>query len=363
MLDDYIIYETFHWENEMRLIENADRKKNKIIDSAPFPSTDVDKVSGLLKKCPIASETPLLELENFLPEGKLWVKDERERMGLGSFKALGAAYVIASHAQNLTENPCSTTLEGKTYVTASAGNHGLSLAAGAKIFGAKAVVFISETVPETFSDRLREKGAVPVRKGSDYAASMSAALEAAEENSWILLSDSSWENYTDKPLKLMEGYLQMAAEATSQCKTKATHVFLQAGVGGLAGAVAAHIRKIWGDTPVITVVEPSAAPALQASIELGKPVLTEGPDSVMGRLDCKEPSFIALNGLARDADFFLTLDDDEVITNLEKMSYSDLATTASGGAGVAAAMNSQVAKLLKMNAESKTLCFLSEVSE
>ena len=85
----------------MRLIENAHRKKNKIIDSAPFPSTDVDKVSSLLKKCPIASKTPLLELENFLPQGKLWVKDERERMGLGSFKALGAAYVIASHQQHL----------------------------------------------------------------------------------------------------------------------------------------------------------------------------------------------------------------------------------------------------------------------
>ena len=55
----------------MRLIENADRKKNKIIDSAPFPSTDVDKVSSLLKKCPVASKTPLLELENFLPQGKL----------------------------------------------------------------------------------------------------------------------------------------------------------------------------------------------------------------------------------------------------------------------------------------------------
>jgi len=138
---------------------------------------------------------------------------------------------------------------------------------------------------------------------------------------------------------------------------------LQAGVGGLAGAVAAHIRKIWGDTPVITVVEPSAAPALQASIELGKPVLTEGPDSVMGRLDCKEPSFIALNGLARDADFFLTLDDGEVTSNLEKMSKYNLATTPSGGAGIAAAMNNQVAKLLKMSSESKTLCFLSEVPE
>ncbi|MCH1412071.1 MAG: pyridoxal-phosphate dependent enzyme [Rhodobacteraceae bacterium] len=347
----------------MRLVKNAERRTNKVINGAPFPSTDVNKVSSLLKKCPIASETPLLELSDFLPQGNLWVKDERERMGLGSFKALGAAYVIASDAQGLTESPCSTTLEGKTYVTASAGNHGLSLAAGAKIFGAKAIVFISETVPETFSDRLREKGAIPVRKGSDYAASMSAALEAAKENDWILLSDSSWENYTDKPLKLMEGYLQMAEEAMKQCESKATHVFLQAGVGGLAGAVAAHIRKIWGDTPTITVVEPSAAPALQASIELGKPVLTEGPDSVMGRLDCKEPSFIALNGLARDADFFLTLDDDEVTICLEKMSNANLATTASGGAGVAAAMNNKVAKLLKMNSDAKTLCFLSEVAE
>ena len=347
----------------MRLVKNTDRGKNKIIESVPFPSTDVDKVSSLLKKCPISSKTPLLELENFLPHGNLWVKDERERMGLGSFKALGAAYVIASHAQDLTENPCSTTLEGKTYVTASAGNHGLSLAAGAKIFGAEAFVFISETVPDSFSDRLREKGAVPVREGSDYAASMSAALEAAKENGWILLSDSSWENYTDTPLKLMEGYLQMADEAISQCKSKATHVFLQAGVGGLAGAVAAHIRKIWGDTPVITVVEPSAAPALQASIEVGKPVLTEGPDSIMGRLDCKEPSFIALNGLARDADFFLTLNEDEVSNNLEIMSNSNLATTASGGAGIAAAMNDEVSRLLKMNSESKTLCFLSEVAE
>ncbi len=347
----------------MRLVKNPDRGKHKIIDNAPFPSTDIDKVSTLLKKCPIASETPLLELANFLPQGNLWVKDERERMGLGSFKALGAAYVIASHAHNLTENPCSTTLEGKTYVTASAGNHGLSLAAGARIFGAQAVVFISETVPDTFLNRLREKGAVPVREGSDYAASMSAALKAAEENNWILLSDSSWENYLEKPFKLMEGYLQMADEAMSQCKSKATHVFLQAGVGGLAGAVAAHIRKIWGDAPVITVVEPSAAPALQERIEIGRPVMTQGPDSVMGRLDCKEPSFIALNGLARDADFFLTLDDHEVTSYLAKMSRANLKTTASGGAGVAAAMNNEVTKLLKMDSKSKTLCFLSEVAE
>jgi diaminopropionate ammonia-lyase len=83
----------------------------------------------------------------------------------------------------------------------------------------------------------------------------------------------------------------------------------------------------------------------------------------MGRLDCKEPSFIALNGLARDADFFLTLDDGEVTICLEKMSNADLATTASGGAGVAAAMHDLVSKPLKINANSKILCFLSEVAE
>ena len=83
----------------------------------------------------------------------------------------------------------------------------------------------------------------------------------------------------------------------------------------------------------------------------------------MGRLDCKEPSFIALNGLARDADYFLTLDDVEVTRCLEKMSKSNLATTASGGAGVAAAMNEQVAELLNLGPKSNILCFLSEIAE
>ena len=97
----------------MRLIKNAARGEIKIIDNAPFPSTNVDKVSNLLKKCPIASETPLLELEDFLPHGTLWVKDERGRMGLGSFKALGAAYVIASHAQDQMKTPALLLWKGK----------------------------------------------------------------------------------------------------------------------------------------------------------------------------------------------------------------------------------------------------------
>ena len=99
----------------------------------------------------------------------------RGRMGLGSFKALGAAYVIAHEAQL-------GSLEGRTYVTASAGNHGMSVAAGAKVFGAKSVIYLSETVPAVFADRLREKGAEVVIEGSDYEASMAGAQAAAEAN-------------------------------------------------------------------------------------------------------------------------------------------------------------------------------------
>lgn len=347
----------------MRFVKNPFRGGGKLVENAPFPSVNAERVSELLKQCPAFSETPLAVAQTLAPVSGFWVKDERTRMGLGSFKALGAAYVIARQAAEIDPTPGTDTLRDRTYVTASAGNHGLSVAAGARVFGAKAVVYIAETVPESFAERLSETGATPVRAGSDYAASMEAASKAADENGWILLSDSSWGGYTELPHTLMEGYLQMAAEAARQCPTAPTHIFLQAGVGGLAGAVAAYARNVWGDAPTIVVVEPDAAPALQASIEAGHCVFANGPDSVMGRLDCKEPSLIALNGLARDADWFLTMTDEEVCAHLAAMADVGLATTASGGAGIAAAMSTEVRNALGIPAEARVLCFLSEVPE
>jgi len=317
----------------------------------------------LLSKCPAARPTPLVEAEALAPVDKLWIKDERKRMNLGSFKALGAAYVIARHAAERSDEPGPETLVGATYVTASAGNHGMSVAAGARVFGAKAVVYIADTVPESFAERLRSQDAKVVRSGADYAASMEAASAAAAENGWTLLSDSSWEGYFELPYMLMEGYLQMAAEAAEQCPVVPSHILLQAGVGGLAGAVAAYMRVVWGDEPKIIVVEPDAAPALQASIEAGHCVFADGPDSIMGRLDCKEPSLIALNGLARDADAFLTLSDAEVADLLPALSGAGLATTASGGAGVAAVLNAQAREALGIDDRSRVLCILSEAAE
>ena len=347
----------------MDIIENPFRRAGPLAPEAPYPSTDAHAVARLLSRCPASAETPLHKNAGLVPEVDLWLKDERGRMGLGSFKALGAAYVIACDAAATSADPGPDTLAGRTYITASAGNHGMSVAAGARVFGANAIVYIAETVPEVFAHRLRDKGAEVRREGRDYAASMAAASAAADAGEGILLSDSSWPGYTEIPHRLMEGYLAMAAEAAQQVPEAPSHVLLQAGVGGLAGAVAAFARKTWGNGPRIIVVEPEAAPALQASIAVGKPVFADGPDSVMGRLDCKEPSLIALNGLARDADAFLTLSDAEVESVLPALAEAGFATTASGAAGVAAAMLDEARALCGIGPGSRVLAFLSEQAE
>lgn len=342
------------------------RSAEPLAPYAPFPASDPAPVAKLLAMCPAAAETPLVDAAGLADDaglGALWIKDERGRMGLGSFKALGAAYVIAHEAAKLDASPGPETLRSRTYVTASAGNHGMSVAAGAAIFGARAVIFIADTVPEAFARRLSAKGAEVRREGADYAASMAAAQAAAQEHDWTLLSDSSWQGYTELPHRLMEGYLQLAAEAASQVPEPPSHIFLQAGVGGMAAALAAHFRDVWGDAPTIVVVEPDAAPALVESVRAGRVVMTDGPVSSMGRLDCKEPSAIALNGLSRDADWFVTLTDAEVEARLPDLAAAGLETTPSGGAGVAAALSGQLFGTLGLGPASKVLCILSEGPE
>lgn len=336
----------------------------KLDSDIPFPSTDDAKPAEMLKQCPAFQPTPLrdcAELAGIANVSKLFVKDERELFGLGSFKALGAAYVIACDGIAADPDNTASALAGKTYVTASAGNHGMSVAAGAGVFGAKAVVYLAETVPESFARRLAEKGADVVRAGDTYEASMAAARQAADENGWTLLSDSSWPGYLDIPHRLMEGYLQMARETADQLSIRPSHIFLQAGVGGFAGAVAAFARKEWGHEPKIIVVEPEAAPALLESIKAGDAVVADGPVSSMGRLDCKEPSLIGLKGLARDADFFVTVSDRDVEAHLPLLARNDLATSPSGAAGLAALLKSGDHRdELALTDESVVLTFITE---
>jgi len=332
-------------------------------------STDAMAAQSLFALCPAAHQTPILvrdDLAKSLGVGRIFIKDERERMGLGSFKALGAAYAIAKAAARRVQNghasAYETALSDQTYVCASAGNHGLSMAAGARLFGAKAVVYLSETVPEGFAGRLTAKGATVVREGENYEVSMKAAKAAAKDNGWNLLSDSSWLGYSDPARDVMEGYLIMSAEAADQVPEPPTHLFLQAGVGGLAAACTAGARQAWGDAVKICIVEPDAAPALKASIEAGTAVTAPGPVSCMGRLDCKDPSHLALKYLAREADAFMTVTEKESLDIVALLESFGITSSPSGTAGIAGLrkLSSDAKNTFNLNDQSRVLLYLSE---
>ena len=127
-----------------------------------------------------------------------------------------------------------------------------------------------------------------------------------------------------------------------------------------ANAAAASARRAWGEVPKIVVVEPEAAPALLAAVKAGKFVAAEGPVSSMGRLDCKTPSMVALNGLARDADVFATISEEEAAAGVRTLAEYGYATTPSGGAGLAALLAGRVKDL---GPDARVLAILSEGPE
>jgi len=229
----------------------------------------------------------------------------------------------------------------------------------------RAIVYIAQTVPQAFADRLQAQGAQVIREGATYEDSMAAAQTAAEANGWALLSDSSWAGYTARPHRLMEGYLVLMAEAIAQMAQAPTHIFLQAGVGGLAGACAALARQGWGNGPRIIVVEPRAAPALHGSVAAGCPVESQGGVSAMGRLDCKTPSLIALKGLARDADAFALISEGEGKRGADRVAQAGWPSTPSGAAGVAALLSLDARQRadLGLDETARVLCILSEGPE
>ncbi|GAA2407010.1 diaminopropionate ammonia-lyase [Nonomuraea africana] len=270
-------------------------------------------------------------------------KDESARMGLGSFKALGGLYAVAGlvraeaeerHGPSPTEEQLREVAARTPFVCASAGNHGLSVTAGVRELGGTPIVFLSEDVPEEFARRLRRLGAEVRRSAGDYEQSMAAALEAAERHGWRLVSDSSWDGYTDVPLEIMRGYTALFDEV-AEVGEAPTHVFVQAGVGGLAAAAAGYARDRWGEEPRIVVVEPEAAPCLLASVRAGRPTRVEGGRTRLGRLDCREPSLLAWRLLSRLADAFVTITDEEAEAAARSLAAEGVRVSACGAAGAA----------------------------
>ncbi len=336
---------------------------------------DHKPVLHLLEQCPAHKPTTLSchsEAARELGIHTLWVKHEGERMGLGSFKALGGGFAILSLLCEAAGIPLDgeidiqdpefrKTAEAKTFVCATAGNHGLSVAAAASLFGARSVVYLAASVPEEFADRLREKGAEVVRAGAIYEESLAAAVEAGERNGWILIADTSNQDYQEIPALIYQGYSVLAEECRAyfdQQNDWPTHVFLQAGVGGMASSFAAHIRQFWPENIQIIIVEPAAAPCVGRSIAAGKMIVVEGPVSNMGRLDCKENSLLCYESLSETADSFIELTEEEAVEAVASLETIGIETTPSGGAGYAGLQ--QLIVHGKLPATAKCLVIASE---
>ena len=314
---------------------------------------DFNRALTLTRQCPVYQPTPLLKIK--APSGhQLMVKDETSRFRMGAFKALGGIYAMAAiliarwRVENQTDlKPECLFMEEIqawsrqfTFVCASAGNHGLAVARGAKLFNAGCRIHLADNVPVAFENRLLTLDATVVRSGANYEESMRAAV-ADSANGEILLSDSAWPGYSHIPFLVMEGYTVMAEEMRAGLQAEGlwpTHVFLQAGVGGLAAAITCHIRSIWSHQPKIIVVEPDAAACLMESHR--RKTLTEvrGTASSMGRLDCKLPSTLAFDILHRQADKFVCISDLDAERAVEFLATHQLCTTPSGAAGVAAVL-------------------------
>lgn len=285
--------------------------------------------------------------------GIVLVKDETARMGLGAFKALGAPYAVARiidsawrarHGDTPSpDRPSDAALRdfasGFTFVCASAGNHGMGVAAGAAKMGARARIHLARTVPAGFADRLRSHGAEVVWSGDAYDDSVAAAIADADQSGATLLADGTWPGYTELPKWVMEGYCVIAEELRDSFEASGewpSHVYLQAGVGGLAAAMAHMIRLNWAVQPELIVVEPEAAQCLQASHRAGRATRADGPDSAMGRLDCKEPSIVAWHVLERCDVRYATLTEAEGEAAARAVAALGLDTTPSGAAGYGA---------------------------
>lgn len=312
---------------------------------------NVERPKRLLNICPIYKASPIIKT-NTINNINLLIKDETHRMGLGSFKALGGVYAVAILLAEKWQEETGKTLKPEQYMTdefkqfassftfvcASAGNHGLAVASGAMLFGANARIHLSAEVPKAFEQHLLAKSATVVWSGKVYDDSVDAAKKDVNSSKEILLADGSWEGYTYPPSLVMEGYTIIGEELRQAfCKSNKwpTHVFIQAGVGGLAAALAYMIRHNWEQQPEIFIVESNQAPCLQKSHQNGKVTIVSGDSSIMGRLDCKAPSLLAFYALEKAQVNYLTISDKESINATDLLQQSNIHTTPSGAAGLA----------------------------
>ena len=329
------------------------------LDAETLGLTAAEEVERYLTYRNNHTPTPLHSLPTLAAElgiGAIHVKDEGFRLGLGSFKALGGSYAVIRlvleeagrrlgrrvDIAELNAPEVRSLASGMTFACATDGNHGRSVAQGAQMVGASAAIFVHSGVSDERVAAIARFGAQMIRVEGTYDDSVAEAARIASDKGWNVVSDTSWPGYERIPGLVMQGYTALVREALRQLPAPPTHVFVQAGVGGVAAAVAGHLALVLGDQrPSFVVVEPARAACLVETARAGHPVkINHGEPTVMAMLECYEPSLVAWRVLSRVADAFMTVDEEDAVAVMNRLARpggNDPAIVAgeSGGVGLA----------------------------
>ena len=248
------------------LLEDAYKTISKWLKYQPTPLESLNKLSNELK------------LKN------IFYKDESKRFGLKSFKALGGAYAV----EKITKGKKDVIVS-----TATAGNHGKSVAWGAKNLGLNCKIFISKNVSETRAEEMRNLNAEVIRVKGNYEDSLNFCKEESKKNNWEIIQDVAWPDYELVPKLTMAGYSTIIKEISVQTTEYITHIFLQAGVGGMAAGLVAGVANYFKKVPKIIIVEPENANCVMQSIENNTPTSVDiKKESIMGGMSCGEVSLV-----------------------------------------------------------------------
>lgn len=330
-------------------------------------------------------------LANELGLGSLFVKDEGTRLNLGSFKALGGAYAVMRLVHRHVEERLGRVVAIEELLAAHArliaaeltvgcatdGNHGRSVAAGARLMGCRSVIFIHSNVSEARTDSLRSYADTVIRVAGTYDDSVDEALRVCNERGWLVVSDTSWPGYETTPVVVAQGYTVLAEEALKQIAAygdeSPTHVFLQAGVGGFAAAIACYLTdRLDPDRPKFVIVEPDRAACLRESFQHGSIVrIAEREPTIMAMLECYQPSLVAWRVLQSCADAFQSIDDEaakDAVRVLARPRGQDPSIVAgeSGAAGLAglivASRDAELRDVLELGPQSRVLVVSTETA-
>ena len=291
--------------------KNFSFNKNKILSS--LSKKDIDDAYLSISSWEGYSPTPLIELDKLSKElnlNKIFYKDESKRFDLKSFKALGGAYAVEKVSNGNKDI---------VVATATAGNHGRSVAWGARRLGLKCKIFISEFVSEARGQAMAELGADVIKVKGNYEKSLIECIKQSTDNNWQIVQDVAWKDYITVPKYTMAGYTVMMKEIVDQINhDKISHIILQAGVGGMAGAMVAGIARYLDNIPTTITVEPDSAACVLESIKTGKiEKIDIKRESLMGGMSCGEVSLVPWEILKNSVKYCISLPDDDIAKTMK----------------------------------------------